>query len=123
MNDIKTFLNNFLTAIDYPDDKEEFINNLTSAIYLETINVLLDLQSQEKKEQIKQQLSLATTPENLQEVVNNNFDKVVFENTIKDCSQKVFLDYLDTIDSSLTEEQKIKIQQYFASVTPQTTAK
>ena len=118
MNDLKTFLNNFLTTIDYPDDKEEFINKLTSAIYLDAVDETLKTLPQEKQAEIQEKLKTATTPEAIQEIVNASFDKNIFQQALQKSSQTVFADYLQTIEDTLSDEQKIKLQEYFASVSP-----
>lgn len=119
MNDLRGFLTNFLTTIDYPDDKDEFINQLTSTIYLEAVSEVLKSEPQDKQDRIKQQLSSATTPEALLQVVDKNFDQETFQETLKTTSQKVFADYLETINPVLTDEQKTKLEQFFATNSPQ----
>jgi len=41
MNDLKNILLKFLEAIEYSDDKEEFIDNFTTIIYLDSVETLL----------------------------------------------------------------------------------
>lgn len=115
MNDLKNFLVNCLTIIDYRNDKEEFINRLSATIYLTTVNELLTSLPQEKQGFIKQQLSSAATPEELLEVVNGNFEKNIFEDELKKTSEKLFVEYIESIEPSLSEEQKTKLYKYFAS--------
>ncbi len=117
MNDINIFFKKFLEIIDYPDDKQEFINKFTATIYLEAVRSLLSLLSEEKQSVIKQQLNIATTPEAITEVVKNNFEKKAFEEALKTASQKVFADYTQTISEILSDEQKTKLQLFFSSIT------
>jgi hypothetical protein len=123
MNDLKTFLSNFLDTINYPDNKEEFINKLLSAIYLDAVDESLKTLPAEKQTEIRDKFKTATTPEAIQEVVNTSFDQNLFQQALQKSSQKLFSEYLQTIDDVLSDEQKTKLQGYFSSVAPQTDAK
>jgi len=121
MNDLKTFLLNFLESIDYSESKEEFIDNFTSVIYLKSIETLLNTFPQDKQESIRGKLSSATSAEALMTVVNGNFDQKAFQDTARVTSEKVFNEYLDTIQDVLTDEQKSRLQQFLQSIsTPAT---
>lgn len=119
MNDLKTFTSNFLDTINYPDNKEEFTNKLITAIYLDAIDEFLKTLPLEKQTEIQDKLKTATTSEVIQEVVNTSFDQTLFQQTLQKSSQTVFSDYLQTIEDTLSEEQKTKLQQYFSSQTSQ----
>ena len=119
MNDLKHFFADFLNIINYPDDKKEFTNKFLNTIYLETIGELIKTLPQDKQELISQTLQSAKTPELLQQAVNNTFDQTLFNKTLQNTSQKVFNEYLQTIDTALTPDQKVKLQQYFASLKSQ----
>jgi hypothetical protein len=121
MNDLKTFLSNFLDTINYPDNKEEFINNLLSAIYLDAVDESLKTLPQEKQTEIQEKFKTVTTPEAIQEVVSSNFDQNLFQQTLQKSSQKVFSEYLETIGDVLSVEQKTKLDEYFASQAPKAT--
>ena|SRR3989344_8933650 len=118
MNDLRIFLSNFLNTINYPESKEDFINKFLSAIYLETIDELIKTLPQDKQALISQKLESAKTPEFLQQVVNNNFDQNLFNKTLQKTSERLFREYLETINETLTDEQKDKLQEYFASFKP-----
>lgn len=122
MNDLKTFLSSFLDIINYPDNKQEFINKLLSIIYLETVTELIKALPQDKRIKIEESFKTAITPELVQEVVSASFDKDIFEQALQQTSQKVFAEYLQTINGTLSDEQKAKLQEYFDSVKPQSTA-
>jgi len=121
MNDLKTFLSNFLDTINYPDNKEEFINKLLSAIYIDALDESLKSLPQDKQTEIQEKFKTAITPEAVQAVVAESFDQKVFEQTLQKSSQKLFSEYLQTIDDVLSEEQKVKLDQYFASQVPNQT--
>lgn len=121
MNDLKASLQNFLETIEYPDNKEEFINKLISTMYLETLDELLNTLPQDKREALKQQFTSVSTPEAMQEIVNNNFDQKTFEEALKRNSRKIFTEYVDTISPTLSEEQRVKLQAYLSSVVLQQT--
>jgi len=118
MNDLKVFLINFLDTINYPDEKQEFINKFLSAIYLETIEELIKTLPQQKQNLINQTLESAKTPALLQQAVNNTFDQTLLNKTLQSKSQKLFAEYLETINETLTEEQKNKLQEYFTPFKP-----
>lgn len=123
MNDLRTFISNFLDIINYPDNKEEFTDKLISTIYIDAIDKSLKTVSQDKQKEIQEKLKTATTPEAIQEVVSTNFDQDLFRQTLQKSSQTVFADYLQTIEDTLSEEQKAKLQQYFSSADPQVETK
>jgi predicted lactoylglutathione lyase len=116
MNDLKNILLKFLETIKYSDNKEEFINNFTTIIYLDSIEALLITFPQDKQSLIKQQLSSAKSTEELMVIVNSNFNQQSFHDTVAATSQKVFNEYLDEIKDVLTDEQKSKLQQFFQSI-------
>ena len=118
MNEFKLFLNNFLDLINYPDDKQEFINKFLSAIYLETIEELIKTLPQDKQAVISQTLESAKTPEFLQQFVKTHFDQTIFNQTLQKTSQKLFSEYIETISDTLSEEQKDKLSEYFSSLKP-----
>lgn len=117
MNDLRDFLNKFLDTINYPDDKQEFINKLLSVIYLETIDNLIQTLPSERQALVTQAFQGAKTPDFLQQTVGNIFDPALFNDTLQSTSQKVFNEYLQTIETVLTQDQKVKLQQYFSSKT------
>ena len=109
MNDIRSFFNTFLQTINYPDNKDEFIENMVKIIYLETINELIETLPQDKQPLIIQSLESANTPELLLKLVNSTFNQDVFNKTLTDKTTTVFTEYLQTIDNSITETQKIEL--------------
>jgi ABC-type long-subunit fatty acid transport system fused permease/ATPase subunit len=112
MKDLKDLILKFLEAIEYSDNKEEFINNFTSIIYLESVETLLNTFPQDKQEVVKQQLSSAKSTEAVMAIVNINFDQKSFQDTVTVASEKVFTEYLDLIKDVLTDKQKSKLQQF-----------
>jgi hypothetical protein len=121
MNDLKNILLKFLEAIEYSDDKEEFIDNFTTIIYLDSIETLLVTLPEDKQALIKEQIGLAKSTEELMTVVNSNFNQQSFQDAVAAASQKVFSEYLDEIKDVLTDEQKSKMQQFLQSISAHTT--
>lgn len=116
MNDLKSFLNNFLEIINYTDDRDEFVNKLIQAIYSETLETLIQTLPQDRQLIIKQSFESAKTPDLLQQAVNTTFDQKLFNDTFQKTSQKLFTEYLETIDEALTEDQKMRLKQYSSSL-------
>lgn len=112
MIDLKTFLQNFLNTIDYPDDKEKFISKLLFAIYSASVDEAMNTLPQDKQTSIKQQLQTVPNFESLQQIINNNFDQSIFQEALKRNSEKVFSEYIDTIDPVLSGDQKSKLQAF-----------
>jgi hypothetical protein len=114
--EIRKILTTILEIIDYPENKEEFINKLTSSICLETLNQLLVSLPEEKQTQIKDQLKNIQTADAFEQIINSNFDQNLFQETVKITTQKIFTEYLQTIEDVLTEEQKIKLDNFFKTL-------
>jgi hypothetical protein len=121
MNDLKNILLKFLEAIEYSDDKEEFIDNFTTIIYLDSVETLLVTLPEDKQALIKEQIGLAKSTEELMTVVNSNFNQQSFQDAVTAASQKVFSEYLDEIKDVLTDEQRSKMQQFLQSISAHTT--
>lgn len=115
MDDIKLLLNNFLEIINYPDNREDFINKFISNSYLESVEVELTKLPADKQVEVNNQLKIAVTFHELQKIVNENFDQKEFEETLKLTTQKLFTEYLQLIDADLSEEQKNKLVGVFSS--------
>lgn len=122
MNDLKNILLKFLETIEYSDNKEEFINNFTTIIYLNSVEALLITLPQDKQDSIKQQIGSAKTTEELMMIVNNNFNQQSFQDAVSATSQKVFNEYLDEIKDVLTDEQKSKLQQFLQLISAPATS-
>lgn len=115
MDSLNFFLNNFLDIINYPDGKDEFRNKFINAAYLKAIDDLIANLSSDKQEDIRVKIKTVTSPEMLQDIVSSNFEKNSFEQALKASSQKLFIEYSQTIDDILTQDQKVKLQEFYNS--------
>jgi len=118
MTDLRTFLQDFLTTIEYPDNKEEFIKNFLFFVYLRTIDGLLGILPPDKQSIIKLQLENSSSIESLQQIVKENFEQKSLEDSLKINSEKIFSDYVQMIQPDLSDEQKNRLQTYFSSQKP-----
>lgn len=115
MDDLRKTLSNFLEIIDYLGNREEFVEKLLNSIYLQSLNDLIQTLSNEKREIVLQSLESVKSPELLSKAVNLNFDQQKVNQSLINNTQKIFTEYLQTIEEDLTEDQKVKLKQYFSS--------
>ncbi len=119
MNDLKVFLDDFLTTIEYSGNKENFINELIIIIYSGTIDELLNKLPQNQQIVLKEKLKNDKSPQTLLDILNTSFDKKSLEEALKRNSEKAFVNYLNTIDPALSDEHRVKLKKYFTSFSSQ----
>lgn len=117
--DFKAFFNGLNDIIGYSGNREEFNNKFLQIIYDKALNVCIDKYKPEQKNQILDEFNMISDYQLLLNTVNKYFTQEQFTNELKVAAQNTMEDYLSTIDSELTDEQRDKIAQYFAANRPQ----
>lgn len=117
--DLQAFLNGLNNLISYPGDRDEFNNKFFAIILDKTLSECIDKYKPGEKLQIQKDFNKLTDNQLFLETVNKYFTKEQFNELLKISAQSVMEDYLNTIDSELTDGQREKIVEYLAVNKPQ----
>ena len=105
-----------LEIIGYEDDKEKFANDFLSLCLQEALLNLTQELPQDKQDQLAQRMSLIT-PDKTEALLLEYFPKEKVEEAVKEASRSTFEEYLQTITSTLNDDQGNKLEQYLSSQT------
>ena len=116
---IKSLLEKMLSIIEYQNDRDAFINEFidlcTQTAFLEYMNLL----PEERKREV-QQILHEKKSEKLKENIEPYIETEEYKRLLQENTKKLFLDYLETIMPTLSEEQKNNLDSYLSSIKPAT---
>lgn len=99
-----------LDAIDFQDDKEAFVKEFLELIYAQAVTDLVATLPQTEQDEIKNAFQVEEkNAETLGAVMKAHFSHEQGEKALQEATEKTVADYLEYIDSSLSDEQREKI--------------
>ncbi|MFH0936874.1 MAG: hypothetical protein V1808_01110 [Candidatus Daviesbacteria bacterium] len=106
-----------LELIGYEDDKETFVSEFERNIKLQSIVELIKSLPEDKQGEIKQEFEQnKEDSEKIAEVVKKYFDEAQMEEALKNASKNAITNYFQAITSTLSEEQKENLNNYFKEI-------
>ncbi len=107
MDNTKSILLKILDAIGYTDDKEKFAIEFIETIKLQSLSNLIKLLPVDKQLEAQQKLTEnSNNPEIFANILNNYFNQSEMEQSLHKTAKDMFSDYLQSINDSLSVEQK-----------------
>ncbi len=113
MENLKLFFGNFLNAIEYDGDADEFIKKFISIVYANAVSSLTGSLPEEKRNEVLEGLSSITDGSILHATLNEFFDEETLLETLNKSAESVLREYLSAIYASLTDEQRSKVETIF----------
>jgi hypothetical protein len=104
--DITQILTKVLIIIDYQDDKQQFIDQFSSlCVRLAIIDAIEGLPLVQKHE-VEKLVGKAKGVETMRVILQKYISEERYQDALKNTSQRLFGDYIDTIIPTLTHETK-----------------
>ena len=100
-----------LTIIDYPDDKEGFIDGFFARVQKQAIINVVYMLPKEKREKLEKS-------EENKELFAEIFTSEVMDNAVSDATVIEFEDFLQSVIPNITSEKKAKLTAYLNSLSP-----
>lgn len=114
MNNLRTFLEKVLEAIEYKNDKLKFITefekNIQSLYLLDLIDSLPDDKNQELTKQLTE---TENNQDNIKTLLNNFFTPDQIRKSIENTTTNTINEYIQTIAPTLTEPQLDHLESVF----------
>jgi Mg/Co/Ni transporter MgtE len=112
----QSFLTKLLEAIDFKNDKEQFVGEFIKDTQLETLLELIETLPADKQTAIKEQLSKATKPEEITQLMNDNFTQEQLQESFTKNANEAIKGLLETLKDTFTDEQRQKVVQLLQSL-------
>jgi hypothetical protein len=114
MDNPKSIILKILEIIGYKDDKEAFVNEFIKDIKLGALSGLIINLPEEKQKELKTKSEISQgNPQELERIINEYFTPEQIQEATKNSSQKMMSEYLQAINSTLSEEQKTNLVKLF----------
>jgi hypothetical protein len=126
MNDYKNMLLEILGAINYSEDKEEFMAEFTKNLQLQSLRDLLQASPSDKFEGAKNQLLTAFSdpqndPQKISEILKDFFSENQVKQSVENAAKEAFTNYITAISDVLSGTQRenlIKVLERYSSSQP-----
>lgn len=105
----QSFLTRLLEAIDFANDKEKFVSEFIKDTELETVLELIETLPAEKQTTFKDQLAKVTNPEEISQLLKDNFTPEQLQKTFTKNANTEIKGLMETIKDTLNDEQKQKV--------------
>lgn len=113
----KNILQQILTAIDYKGDTNKFIFEYLRNIYLETMFSLIKTLPQDQQDKIAAEIQTnANDADKIQSILNTKFSNEQIQKILEEISKKTTVQFIESINDSLSQDQKQKLQQILLSI-------
>lgn len=114
--EIINILTKVLTIINYTDDKDKFIDEFIKMCQAKTFTELFNGLPAEKQETLKSELTPSPAPEKVEEIFLKYFTKEDYQKVFLANLQQQFQEYLQSIFSTLSQEQIKELDEYFRTL-------
>jgi hypothetical protein len=119
MNNPKEILLKILEIIGYTDDRNLFTEEYIKIIQLQGIADLIQSLEDEQQTQIKKQLSVhAKNFDKIQEILQAYFSSRQLKEALENASKTTMENYIRSIDTSLSQEQRKNLISLFRQISP-----
>jgi hypothetical protein len=108
-----------LEIIDYPDNKDEFVNQFIVTCKKQAVIDLISKLESDRQDQLKEQLTQATTEVEIAEIFNSFFSDDDYQAALTTASESTLGKLLEAILPDLNNEQKTKLKELLSSLMPQ----
>ena len=113
----KDLLQKILDAIDNQDDKGKFIFEYLRNIYLETMFSLIKTLPQDQQDVVIAEIQTSANDSNkIQGILNAKFTDEQIEKKLEEVSKTTTIQFIDSINDSLSQDQKTKLQETLATL-------
>jgi len=112
----KQILLKILEITGYKGDKEKFTNDFLSLCIQKTLPDLIDSMPYEKQVELSQRINFMT-PEKQEIIILEYINQEVFDKAHLAVTIKTLQDYMNSIQSTLTEDQKFKLEAFLSTLT------
>lgn len=116
MTDPKEIIIKILEIIDFEEDKEEYAKKFIQVCEEQAILELLKGMSDEKREELAGRVTEENTDKENSKILKEYFSEKDYSQALESASERVFRDYLDTIEPTLSPEQKEKLEKFLDSI-------
>jgi hypothetical protein len=111
--EIRDVLTRVLAIINYSDDRNKFIEEFIKTCQAQTFTELFNRLPADKQESLKRDLTPPPAPNQIEPIFLRYFSQQDYENTFLIILQQQFQSYLQSIYSTLTQEQIRELDAYF----------
>jgi spermidine/putrescine-binding protein len=117
MNDAKSFMLKILDTIGYADDRENFSDEFIKNTNLQSLSNLIQTLPSDKQDEVKQKLTEnSNNPEVVTSILTKYFSQPEIQQSLQKAAQDMMSDYLQSINNSLSIEQKDNLTKVFAEL-------
>src|SRR5437762_12184364 len=98
-----------LEAIDYEDDREEFVNKFINIIQIEIITHLLHALPQDQQDKIENDFAEDPDPEKFIQLFKAQLTEEQMQKETEEATQSIMTGFINSIAPTLSPEQKQKV--------------
>ncbi|MDD5147572.1 MAG: hypothetical protein PHV63_03460 [Candidatus Daviesbacteria bacterium] len=113
----KDIIIQILDLVGYGENKERFADELLSLCQQQALVDLVKSLPEEKQILLEKTLSQQPNPQNIDQVLKENFSEEEILEALKKATQNTIQAYLQTISPHLSDLQKNNLQTYIQSLT------
>lgn len=112
----KSVIVKILDLVGYGENKEGFADELLSLCQQQTLVDLVKSLPEEKQILLEKTLSSQTSPQNIEQVLKENFTEEAILQALKKATENIIKGYLQTISPHLSDTQKKNLQTYIQTL-------
>lgn len=116
MQNPQAILTQILTIIDYPDDKQAFIDDFSDLCIKKGLEIATQSLSDAKKEELVKKIKDITDQKIATEIIGQYVPVDDYEKAVGKAATDFFENFLETIDEDLTDAQSDALDTYLASI-------
>lgn len=113
--DVSEIILHVLDIVEYPKDKQAFVQNFYTLVVKETLIVLIKTLPEDDQNNLKVELAQDISSDNVQKVLYAYVGKEKYQKTLRDITQKLFNEFIKTISKDVSDEKKQQIREYLRS--------
>ncbi|MBU1000882.1 hypothetical protein KKE78_05835 [Patescibacteria group bacterium] len=113
----KNIIIQILDIVGYGENKEDFADELLSLCQQQTLVDLVKSLPEEKRILLEKTSFSQTNPQNIEQVLNENFTEEMILQALKNATENIIKTYLQTISPHLSDTQKKNLQTYIQTFT------
>lgn len=118
-SETKNTILKILEAIDYSDDKEDFVNKFIEIINIQTIESLAISLPLDQQNSLKNELTAnKNNPEKVGEILKSRFSDEQTQKSLEEVSKNAVSEWMQAVSPTLSEEQRQKLLDLSKELNP-----
>jgi hypothetical protein len=118
--DPRAIILKILDIIEYPENKEEFVNQFIIVCKKQAVTDLISNLSPEKQEQLKNSLSTQNKDEEIALIFKDFFSDSDYEHALEKATENTLRKLLESILPDLSSDQRKILKELISSLPPMT---